>query len=66
MFILRLVYKEEIVVNDLFHSLPTNYQENMVINMIRSGFIFDRVDCLYYSCNKESVNRGGTIIKSPD
>ena len=38
----------------------------MVINMMRSGFIFDRVDCLYYSCNKASVNRGGTIIKSPD
>lgn len=34
--------------------------------MMRSGFIFDRVDCLYYSCNKASVNRGGTIIKSPD
>ena len=54
------------VVNELFESLRSKYQDNLEISMRGSDFIFDSVQLMYYKCHEENFKRGGSCIDSPD
>ena len=54
------------VVNELFESLRSKYQDNLETSMKRSDFIFDSVQLMYYKCDKVSFKRGGLHIDSPN
>ena len=54
------------VVNELFKSLPSKYQENLETSMKGSNFIFDSVQLMYCKCHKVNFVRGGPYIDSPD
>ena len=41
------------VVNELFESLRSKYQDNLEISMRGSDFIFDSVQLIYYKCHEE-------------
>ena len=45
----------KILINVVFRSLFTKYQENLVENINRSDFIFEYVDRLYYGCQKKNI-----------
>ena len=53
------------IIEQIFESLFTKYEENLQNKMSRSEFEFDSVNFLYYDFNKTSVNRGGSYIDSP-
>ena len=53
------------IIEQLFKSLLTKYEENLQNKMGRSEFEFDGVNFLYYDFNKTSINRGGSYIDSP-
>ena len=40
------------VVDELFESLRSRYQDNLEISMRGSEFIFDSVQMMYYKCHK--------------
>ena len=54
------------VVNELFESLRSKYQDNLEISMRGSDFIFDSVQLMYYKCHEENFKHGGSCIDSPD
>ena len=47
------------IIEELVKSLSQKYQEGLEESTKGSGFIFDRVDALYYNLNKISLSRGG-------
>ena len=54
------------VVDKLFMSLRSRYQENLETSMKGSDFIFYSIQLMYYKCHKVSFIRGGLYIDSPD
>ena len=52
--------------DELFESLRSGYQGNLVTSMRGNDFIFDSVELMYYKCHKVSFKRGGSYIDSPD
>ena len=56
----------EDITKSMFHELLKKHGEKMVANLRCSHFIFDFVDKTQYSCNKISLNRRGTFVKSRD
>ena len=54
------------VIDKLFKSLHSRYQENLVTSMKGSDFIFNSVQLMYYKCDKVSFIHGGSYIDSPD
>ena len=54
------------VVDELFESLHSKYQENLETSMRGSDFIFDSVQLMYCKCHKVNFKRGGSYIDSPD
>ena len=54
------------VIEKLFKSLRSRYQENLETSMKESDFIFDSVQLTYYKCHKINFIRGGLYIYSPD
>ena len=53
------------VVKELFETLKNRNQNNLV-SMKGSKFVFDYVQLLYYKCHKINPNCGGSYIDSPD
>ena len=54
------------VIDKLFKSLRSIYQENLETSMKESDFIFDSVQLLYYKYQKVNFDRGDSYIDSPD
>ena len=54
------------VVNKLFESLLSRYQDNLETLMRQKDFICDSVQLMYYKCRKISFKRSGSYIDSPD
>ena len=54
------------VINKLFMSLHSRYQENLETSMEESDFIFDSVRIKYYKSYKVSFIRSRSYINSPD
>ena len=55
------------VIDELFESFLKKYQKRLETKMrVRSNFVFESVDLLYYSLYKISLNRGGSFTDSPD
>ena len=52
------------VVNKLFKSLRSKYQDNLETPMKRSDFIFDSVQLMYFKCHKVNFKCGGSYIVS--
>ena len=52
------------VVDELFKSLSSRYQNNLETSMEESEFIFDSVQLMYYKCDRVNVRRA--CIGSPD
>ena len=68
MIIKKLTSRSEVnkVVNELFKSRRSKYQENSETSMKESDFIFDSIQLLYYKCHKVIFKRGGSYIDSSD
>ena len=56
----------DVIINELFESFLTKYQEGLEAKMKGSDFVFDSVDLLFYDLHKISLNRGVSYIDSPD
>ena len=54
------------VVNDLFKSLLSKYQDNLETSMRGNEFIFDSVHLLYYKSHKVNSKGDRLYIDSPD
>ena len=54
------------VVNELFESLLSRYQDNLETSMRGNDYIFDSVWLMYYKCYNVNFKRGGSYIDSPD
>ena len=54
------------VIDELFKSLRSRYQENLEISMRGSDFIFDSVQLMYCKSHKVNFSRGGSHIDSPE
>ena len=54
------------VVNELFQSLCSKYQDNLETSMRGSDFVFDSVQFMYYKCHQVKFKRGGSNIDSRD
>ena len=54
------------IIEKLFKSLRSRYQENLETSMKGSDFIFDSVQLMYYKCHKVNFIRSGSYIDSPD
>ena len=54
------------VINKLFMSLHSRYQENLETSMEERDFIFDSVRLKYYKSYKVSFIRSRSYINSPD
>ena len=54
------------VVNELFQSLCSRYQDNLDTSMRGSHFVFDSVQLMYYKCHQVKFKRGGSYINSRD
>ena len=53
------------VVNELFESLRSKYQDNLETSMKKSDFIFNSIHLIYYKCRKVSFKHGDSYIDSP-
>ena len=53
------------VVNELFESLLSRYQENLETSMTGSDFIFDSVQLMYYKSHIVNFKPSGSCIDSP-
>ena len=53
------------VVNKLFKSLLSRYQDNLETSMTGSDFIFDSVQLMYYKFRKVNFRCSGSYIDSP-
>ena len=47
------------LVNELFESLLSRYQNNLEASMRGSDFVFDSVQLMYFKCHKVNFKRGG-------
>ena len=54
------------VVNKIFESLSSKYQDNLEKSMNGSDFTFDSVQLMYCKCHKVNFKRDGLYIDSPD
>ena len=54
------------VIETLFKSLFSKYQENLETSMKGRNFIFDSFQLLYYKCHKVKFIRDGSYIDSSD
>ena len=54
------------VIDKLFMSFRSRYQENVETSMKGSNFILDSVQLMYYKCHKVSFIRDYLYIDSPD
>ena len=54
------------VIDKLFKSLRSKYQDGLETSMKGSDFIFDSVQLMYYKCHKVPFKRGGSNIVSPN
>ena len=54
------------VIEKLFKSLRSKYQDNLETSMKGSDFNFDSVQFKYYKCDKVNFKRDGSYIDSPD
>ena len=54
------------VIDKLFKSLRSIYQENLETSMKENYFIFDSVQLLYHKYHKVNFDRGDSYIDSPD
>ena len=54
------------LIDKLFESLRSRYQETLETSMKGSDFIFDSVQLMYYKCHKVSFICGGSYIDSLD
>ena len=54
------------VVNELFQSRRSKYQDNLETSMRGSNFIFDSVQLMRYKFYKVNFKRGSSYIESPD
>ena len=54
------------VIEELFKSLRSKYQENLETSMKGSDFIFDSVQLTYHKCHKVNFKCGGLYIDFPD
>ena len=54
------------VIDKLFKSLRSMYQENLETSMKGSDFIFNSVQLMCYKCHKVSFIHSGSYIDSPD
>ena len=52
------------VVNKLFKSLLSKYQDNLETPMKGKDFIFDSVQLMYYKCHKVNFKCSGSYIVS--
>ena len=53
------------VVDKLFESLHSKYEQNLKTSMRGSDFIFDSVQMMYYKCCKVNFRRGSSYIYYP-
>ena len=54
------------VIDKLFKSPRSRYQENLETSLKGSDFIFSSVELMYYKCYKVIFKHGGSFIDSPD
>ena len=54
------------IIEKLFKSLHSKYQDGLETPMKGSDFIFDLVQLIYQKCHKENFKRGGSYIDSPN
>ena len=54
------------IVNKLFETLLSRYQDNLETRMEESEFVFDSAQLLCYKCHRINFRRGGSYIQSPD
>ena len=54
------------VVNELFESLRSKYQDSLETSMRRRDLIFHSVQLMYYKCHEGNFKRGSLYIDSPD
>ena len=54
------------VVDELFKSLLSRYQNNLETSIRGNTFLFHSVQLLYYKFHKTNFRRGGSYIDSPD
>ena len=54
------------VIDKLFKSVRSIYQENLETSMKESYFIFDSVQLLYHKYHKVNFDRGDSYIDSPN
>ena len=54
-------FQTDDIINKLFKQFLERYQEDLETKMKGSGFIFERVDLLYYDLHKIGLNRGGSL-----
>ena len=54
------------VIDKLFKSLRSRYQENLETSMNGNDFIFDSVQIMYYKCHKAFFIHSGSCIDSRD
>ena len=54
------------VIDKLFKSPRSRYQENLETSLKGSDFIFSSVEVMYYKCYKVISKHGGSFIDSPD
>ena len=54
------------LLDKLFESLCSIYQENLEISMERGDFVFDSVWLIYYKCHKLDFKRVGPYTDSSD
>ena len=53
------------VVNEIFRSLRSEYQESLETSMKGSDYVFDLVQLMYYKCHKVNFKCGGSYLDSP-
>ena len=53
------------IVDELFETLPSRYQDNLEMSMKGIDFVFDSVQLLYCTCHRVNYRRGSSYIGSP-
>ena len=56
----------DVVIEELFKSLQSRYQNNLEKSLKSSEFVFDHVHLLYFKCYKINPTWVGSYIDSPD
>ena len=63
---IRLGNETDDIINRLFKSFLSNYQNEEIIFRNGSNFVFESVDLLAYHIHKTNLKRGISYIKSPE